>query len=135
MAGLLTKGIKLSYSTSGTSSYTQIPDLMSCPALGGSKEKVDITTLADGAYKYIAGLKTQEDLAFQFLYDNAENGSYRLAKGITGILNWKIEFPDGTAFTFTGECSTAIDAAAVNAALTFTLTIVLNSDITVADPA
>ena len=74
MAGLLTKGIKLSYSTSGTTSYTQIPDLMECPALGGSKEKVDITTLADGAYKYIAGLKTQEDLAFKFLYDNAENG-------------------------------------------------------------
>ena len=69
MAGLLTKGIKLSYSTSGTTSYTQIPDLMECPALGGSREKVDITTLADGAYKYIAGLKTQEDLAFKFLYD------------------------------------------------------------------
>ena len=46
----------------------------------------------------------------------------------------RVELPDGTGFAFSGQVSTKIDSAAVNAALTFTATISLNSDMVVTNP-
>ena len=136
MAGILSKGITLSYKKNTT--YEVIPNLQEVPELGGSAEKVDVTTLADGNYKYINGIKDFGDLAFKFLYDNAgETSNYRICRGLEEagqVVEWKVEFPDGTGFEFSGEASTAIDSAAVNAALTFTLNITLNSDIAVTNP-
>lgn len=136
MAGLLSKGITLSYKKNTT--YEVIPNLQEVPELGGSAEKVDVTTLADGNYKYINGIKDFGDLAFKFLYDNAgETSNYRICRGLEEagqVVEWKVEFPDGTGFEFSGEASTVIDSAAVNAALTFTLNITLNSDIAVTNP-
>ena len=138
MAGLLTKDIKLSYKKDSSSSYVQIHNLQEVPALGGAAEKVDVTTLEDGNYKYINGIKDFGDLAFKFLYDNSGTESnYRVCRGLEEagkVVEWKVEFPDGTAFAFSGECSTSIDEGAVNAAVTFTLNITLNSDITVTNP-
>lgn len=139
MAGLLTKGIKLGYKASSTaSSYTNIPNLQECPELGGAAEKVDVTTLEDGNYKYINGIKDFGDLAFTFLYDNAGSSSnYRICRGLEeagDAVQWEVEFPDGTKFDFAGECSTAISGGAVNAAIQFTLNITLNSDISVVNP-
>ena len=138
MAGILSKGITLSYKAIGTENYTLIPDLQEVPELGGSAEKVDVTTLADGNYKYINGIKDFGDLAFKFLYNNSgETSNYRVCRGLEEdgvVVNWQVEFPDGTTFEFAGEASTAIDSASVNSALTFTLNITLNSDITVTNP-
>lgn len=136
MAGILSKGITLSYKKNEV--YTVIPNLQEVPELGGAAEKVDVTTLADGNYKYINGIKDFGDLAFKFLYDNAgEASNYRICRGLEEagqVVEWKVEFPDGTGFAFSGEPSTTIDSAAVNAALTFTLNITLNSDIAVTNP-
>lgn len=139
MAGILSKGITLSYKGLADEGYTLIPNLQEVPELGGSAEKVDVTTLADGNYKYINGIKDFGDLAFKFLYDNSgAQSNYRICRGLEEdgtVINWQVEFPDGTTFEFAGEASTAIDSASVNAALTFTLNITLNSDITVKNPA
>ena len=139
MAGLLSKGITLSYKGLADEGYTLIPNLQEVPELGGSAEKVDVTTLADGNYKYINGIKDFGDLAFKFLYDNSGTQSnYRICRGLEEdgtVIDWQVEFPDGTTFEFAGEASTAIDSASVNSALTFTLNITLNSDITVKNPA
>ena len=138
---ILTKGIKLSYkATSGAGDYTDLTNLMEIPEIGnGEKEKVDVTTLADANKKYINGVKDFGELAFKFLYDNSgETSNYRVIKGLENgekIINWQVTFPDGTKFAFTGQVSTQIDSAAVNAALTFTATITLNSEITVTNPA
>ena len=136
MAGILSKGITLSYKKD--SSYVIIPNLQECPELGGTAEKVDVTTLADGNYKYINGIKDFGDLAFTFLYDNSgAESNYRICRGLEEagkIVEWKVEFPDGTAFSFSGEASTAINSASVNSALTFALNITLNSDIAVTNP-
>ena len=138
MAGLLTKDIKLSYKKDSSSSYEQIHNLQEVPALGGAAEKVDVTTLEDGNYKYINGIKDFGDLAFKFLYDNSgAESNYRVCRGLEEagkVVDWKVEFPDGTSFAFSGEASTSIDEGAVNAAITFTLNINLNSDIKVTNP-
>lgn len=138
MAGVLSKGIKLGYSRTSGGTYTDIPNLQEVPQLGGAAEKVDVTTLADSNYKYINGIKDFGDLAFTFLYDNEEETSnYRVLRGLEeegAVVYWEITFPDGTKFNFSGEASTEIASAAVNAALQFTLNITLNSDITVVNP-
>ena len=137
MAGILTKGITLSYKKAG-STYTEIANLQECPELGGTAENVEVTTLADGNKKYIKGIKDFGELAFKFLYDNSgAESNYRVVRGLEeagNIVDWKVTFPDNTSFAFSGEVTTAIDSAAVNAALTFTATITLNSDITVTNP-
>ena len=137
MAGLLTKDIKLSYKKDST--YTEIANLQECPELGGTAEKVDVTTLADGNKKYINGIKDFGDLAFKFLYDNSTTTSnYRVVRGLEeagNVVDWKVTFPDNTEFMFSGEVTTAIDSASVNNALTFTATITLNSDIVVTNPS
>lgn len=136
MAGILSKDITLSYKKD--SEYVVIPNLQEVPELGGSAEKVDVTTLADGNYKYINGIKDFGDLAFKFLYDNSgAESNYRICRGLEEageIVEWKVTFPDATEFVFSGEASTAIDSASVNSALTFMLNITLNSDIAVTNP-
>ncbi len=138
MAGILTKGITLSYKKTG-STYTEIANLQECPELGGTAENVEVTTLADGNKKYIKGIKDFGELAFKFLYDNSgAESNYRVVRGLEeagSIVDWKVTFPDNTSFAFSGEVTTAIDSAAVNAALTFTATITLNSDIAVTNPS
>lgn len=138
MAGILTKGIKLSYKKQG-STYEEILNLQECPDLGGTAEKVDVTVLADGNKKYINGIKDYGDLAFKFLYDNSGTTSnYRIVRGLEeagNVVDWKVTFPDNTEFAFSGEVTTSIDGASVNNAITFTATINLNSDITVTNPS
>lgn len=138
MAGILTKGIKLSYKKQG-STYEEILNLQECPDLGGTAEKVDVTVLADGNKKYINGIKDYGDLAFKFLYDNSgATSNYRIVRGLEeagNVVDWKVTFPDTTEFAFSGEVTTSIDGASVNNAITFTATINLNSDITVTNPS
>lgn len=136
MAGLLTKGIKLSYKKQST--YEEILNLQECPDLGGTAEKVDVTVLADGNKKYINGVKDFGDLAFKFLYDNSgATSNYRIVRGLEeagNVVDWKVTFPDNTEFAFSGEVTTSIDGASVNNAITFTANITLNSDIVVTNP-
>ena len=137
MAGILTKGIKLSYKKQGTT-YEEILNLQECPDLGGTAEKVDVTVLADGNKKYINGVKDFGDLAFKFLYDNSgATSNYRIVRGLEeagNVVDWKVTFPDNTEFAFSGEVTTSIDGASVNNAITFTANITLNSDIAVTNP-
>lgn len=139
MAGILSKGITLGYAVGLTDNYTIIENLQSCPNLGGAAEKVDVTTLADGNYKYINGIKDFGDLEFTFLYDNSgETSNYRIVRGLEddgAMVNWEVSFPDGTKFHFSGEVATATQGGDVNTALQFVATITLNSDIVVVHPA
>ena len=134
--GLLTKDIKLSYKKD--SSYEVLDGLMEVPSLGGTPDKVEVTTLADASRRYIKGLKDYGDLAFKFLYQNdTATSNFRILRGLEEsgkIVEWKVEFPDGTAFAFSGECSVAPSDGSVGGYIAFALTISLNSDITVTDP-
>ena len=137
MAGILSKDIKLSSKAGFESQFVELPLLMEVPEMGGTPEKVDVTTLADASKKYIDGIKDYGDLAFKFLYENTEGSAFRTLRGYEDagtVAEYKVELPDGTGFAFSGQVSVKLDSAAVNAALTFTATISLNSDMVVTNP-
>ena len=123
---ILSKGIKLSYSSTGTESYTDLTDLLEIPSLGGSVDKVDVTTLADTSKKYINGIKDYGDLTFKFNYAKAQ---FTTLNGLTGSINFKVTLPDTTTATFSGEPSVSLEGVGVGAAMTYTLNISLDSDI------
>lgn len=135
--GLLSKGITLSYKKSG--SFVELPDLQEIPELGGTVEKVEVTTLSDASKRYINGIKDYGDLAFKFLYDNSSaDSSYRVLTGLEAAgeaVEFQVKLPDETTFTFSGFPSTVLDGAGVNAPITFTLNIALNSEIEIVNPA
>jgi hypothetical protein len=137
--GILSKDTELFYNsgTAQTPVWTQIRDLQEVPDMGAAPEKVEVTTLEDGARRYISGIRDYGDLVFTFLYDNdGATSNYRVLKGLEGAIEtWKVSLPDGTNFKFDGEVAVIIGGAGVNAALTFTANIALNSDITVSNPA
>ena len=134
--GLLTKDITLSYKKN--SSYEVLDGLQEVPSLGGTPDKVEVTTLADASRRYIKGIKDYGDLTFKFLYQNdTATSNFRILRGLEEsgkIVEWKVEFPDGTAFAFSGECSVASSDGSVGGYIAFTLNISLNSDITVTNP-
>lgn len=127
MAGILTKGITLSYSTTGTD-YTVLTNLMEIPEIGnGEKEMIDVTVLTDDVKKSIAGLgDSAQTLAFKFLYVKEQ---FETLMAMTASTKWKVTMPDGVAATFDGTPAVKFDSAAPNAALTYTLSIGVESKI------
>ena len=129
--GLLSKGITLSIDGS------VIPGLQSIPSLGGTPDKVDITTLADAARHYMNGIKDYGDLAFKFLYIPADSTA-SVACNYTTVKAFDddeehacvVTLADNTAFEFDATIVPSLDEAEVNQALTFTVNCGLTSDIT-----
>ena len=127
MAGILTKGITLSYSTTGTD-YTVLTNLMEIPEIGnGEKEMIDVTVLTDDVKKSIAGLgDSAQTLSFKFLYVKEQ---FETLMAMTASTKWKVTMPDGVAATFDGTPAVKFDSATPNAALTYTLSIGVESKI------
>lgn len=123
----ISKGIKLSYK-SGSESFVELTNLQEIPELGGDVEAIEITTLADAAHMYTDGIKNYGDsLAFKFLYEKTQ---FTTLNGLTDSAQWKVELPDGASCTFSGTCSVKLDGVGVNAALTYTLSVKPNSEMT-----
>lgn len=125
---IISKGITLSYKTSGGSSYTTLTDLQEIPELGGDSEAIEITTLDDAAHMYTDGILNYGDsLAFVFLYKKEQ---FTTLQGLEGSIEWKVSLPDNTTCTFSGTSSVKLAGVGVNAALTYTLSIKPNSSMT-----
>ena len=127
MAGILTKGITLGYSTDG-SSFTVLTNLMEIPEIGnGEKEMIDVTVLTDDVKKSIAGLgDSSQTLSFKFLYEKTQ---FETLMRMEASCKWQVTMPDGVTATFDGTPATRFDSAAPNAALTYTLAIGVESKI------
>ena len=131
MAGLLTKGIKLSYAAKGTTEFTELTNLQEIPEIGnGAPEKIEVTVLTDEAKKYIAGLgDSGQDLTFKFLYEKEQ---FQDLLAMAETKTWKVEMPDAVSATFDAFPSVKFDSASPNNAITYTLTLIVESVITFA---
>lgn len=115
----ISKGITLSYSVGDE--YTLLTNLQEIPELGGDKESIEITTLADTAHVYTNGIENYGDnLSFKFLYEQEQ---FETLLGLVGEIQWKVALPNGEACSFGGTSSVKLDSVGVNAALTYTLNI------------
>ena len=126
---VISKGIKLSYKTSTEpSNYTDLTDLQEIPDLGGESEAIEITTLDDAAHKYTDGILNYRDsLAVKFLYKKEQ---FTTLSALEGSVDWKVTLPDTETCSFSGTCSIKLDGVGVNNALTYTLSIKPNSEMT-----
>jgi len=127
------------YFSRNENDFVELEHLMEIPELGGTPEKIDVTTLADQVKKSIPGIKELGDLVFKFLYDNSDvNANYRVLKGMEEsgeAVTFRVTYPDGTSHKFDAIPAVKIDAGTVNGALTFSATMMTQSDIEVVDPA
>ena len=130
MAGILSKGITLSYKV-GEAEFVALTNLQEIPEIGnGAREKIEVTTLADDNKQYIAGLgDSGQELAFKFLHEKAQ---FTAVAAINETAEWEVALPDGIKANFAGTPSIKMDSASANAALTYTLTVMVESDITFA---
>lgn len=136
--GLSTIGIKFGYASAQAGPFTQLPGLQEVPSMLGKPSKVDVTTLADTVKKYVFGVKDLGDLQFKFVYDQA---TFTTIKGLVGSTAYwfQVEFPDdptpgsgnGTRFTFQAYVNIETDSAQIDKALGMTMTLALQSDITI----
>lgn len=132
---VISKDIKLYFSLSGETEFTELFNLQEIPDLGGEVEAIEITTLSDAAHIYTDGLKNYGDsLAFKFLYDK-EQFTLLNNLNVTGDTTssatsprWKVELPDGSLCIFSGGCSVKLDGVGINSAITYTLSIKPNSE-------
>lgn len=129
MSAIRTQKTQLSYKAAGSSEYVVLTDCISLPELGGSKDKIEITTLDSDAHEYMNGLDNYGDsLDFQFLYKDEQ---FRALDKLTGVVEWKIALaePSTLEATFSGECAVRLDAIAGNDKVTYTLGITPSSKI------
>ena len=125
---VISKGIKLSYKAGSESTYTDLTNLQEIPDLGGESEAIEITTLADAAHMYTDGILNYGDsLSFKFLYDKEQ---FTTLNTLSGSIGWKVTLPDSETCSFTGSCSIKLDGVGTNAALTYTLAIKPDSEMT-----
>lgn len=128
-AGLSSIGVKM-YKGSSTSKK-QLPNLLSTPEMGGTPEKIDVTTLEDSVKQYINGVKDYGDLEFSFLYDgDKSDSSFKTLKGSEGTPDtYTLELPDGSSFSWTADVSVRMSGIEVNGALTFIASFAMQSEV------
>ena len=108
--------------------YSVLTNLQEIAEIGNNTpEKIDVTVLSDSAKKSISGLKdTAQDLAFKFLYEKAQ---FNVLAALVGSHEWRVTLPDGTTATFDATPSVKLAGVGVSAALTYTLTLSVESEI------
>ena len=135
---MLVNGTTLGYKTSASAaSYTDLAGLKEVPDMGAEPEMVDNTALTDSIVHNEMGIGDAGDMEYTFRYDNSDNTSaYRRIQAIVGELTWfKQTLKDGTSFTFTAIPSLKLSGGGVNDPQEFTMSLALQSDITIANPS
>ena len=136
---MLANGIQLKYKTGTGSSYTNIPGLKEVPELSNNKEKVENTALTDSVKQYEYGIGDPGDLDFVFRYMNTdEKQAYRTIRALAEnntTVSFQEVFPDGTTFSFDAQVDVKMGGGGVNGVVDWTLSVALQSAISVTDPA
>lgn len=135
LANGATLGVKV---TANASDYTNLPGLKELPEMGVDPEKVENTVLTDSLKQYEMGIGDPGDIEYVFKWDNSGAGtSYRILKGLEtngGTFEFCETLKDGTTTVFSGQVAIKRGGGGVNDAMEFTLSIALQSALTITDP-
>lgn len=131
---MLTNGTKLSFKKKGATAYVESKDLKSLPDIYGDPEMVENSRLNVKYKQFEIGVGEAGDLEFGFAWENSSATSdYRILKAhadARDVMDFKLEFPDGTAFQFDAQISLKITSSGeLNTPVGFTMKCGLQSDI------
>ena len=137
---MLANGATLGYKlAAGATSYTILDGLKEIPEIGIEPEMVDNTTLTDSHKKYEAGIGDLPNMTYKFKYDNISNTSaYRLLKACEAAgsaYDFEETLADGTKIRYSAQVTVKLGGGGVNAAVEFEVTMYVQSDLTITDPA
>ena len=135
-----TEGTYLELKAHSESTYKSAYGLFETPDMLGNKEKIDVTNLSDHHKRSIDGIADYGSLQFGF-YDtkNDEDSSTEIRKTYSALRAWDIAktlvdfrlvYPDGTGFEWSGTVSVSRDAATVNSAMKFKMYASLETELT-----
>ena len=137
---MLANGATLEYKEKGASGdYTKLLGLKEIPEVGMEAEKVENTCLEDKVKKYEMGIGDSGDMTYKFKYDNTTKDSpyrkMRAAQEAGKVLSFKETLKDGTTTEYDAQVSVKRTGGGVNGVIEFNLTMALQSDLTITDPA
>lgn len=125
---------------SGDPVYKKLFGLFTVPEMGGAPDMIDVTNLEDSIRRSIPGIGNVESMDFEFYATEDETDTSSQIRDTWNILRgyqtagtdlmWKLEYPDGEGFTWTGKCTVRRQAVSVNSAIKFTLTVGIGADFT-----
>ena len=126
--GFSTMGIDVKVGESALNYVTDIGDI------GAAPSELDATCMKDSMKKTVPGV--QDTKAFEVT--SAADSDYRVLKKVQDAgkpVNIEVAFPDGTKFAAAGYVSVMVSGAKVDELVSAKLTVNLQSDWTVTDPA
>lgn len=133
---MLVNGTTLSYSTSSGGTYTDLGGLKEVPDIGADPEMVDNTALTDSIIHNELGIGDPGDMEYTFRFENKTTSAYRKLKALNGALTYfKHKLKDNTTYSFSAYPNLKVSGGGVNDPQEFVLSLALQSDITVTDPA
>lgn len=122
----------------GAGAYAELVGVLEIPEMLGKVEKIEKTTLKDTNKTYLRGLKDPGDLQFKFNFDNSgASTNFRVLKGYDTagtLVTFKVTYQDGTYIEFDAYVSVNVDSVKPNDKVTFTTTLMVNSDFDVTNP-
>lgn len=140
----INKDVFLSYKESGGSAYTELYGLSTYPDMGSQPEAKEVSNMRDKNKRYINGLQDTGMLKFDFYYNSGatpsaaegvETGAFKKLKSLDGkMLDWKLTFPDGSSYSWSGKPTSYITGGSVGDPIKFSLTTSVESDIEYAEP-
>lgn len=131
--GFSTIGLDVKVGNTSLNYVTDIGDI------GAAPSELDATCMKDTMKKTVPGVQDTKAFEVTFLFDNsAADSDYRVLKKLQDageVVSVEVKFPDGTAFQTTGYVSVMVSGAKVDELVSAKLTVSLQSDWTVTDPA
>lgn len=122
------------------STYAKLIDIVDYPDLESPPEGLDITTLSDGSYRQIPGIKPVDVYAFTCNYDSATYATIKAMEGTLydfgvwfgGTVAGGVATPTGSEgkFNFQGYVVITVNGGGVNEVSRMTVSIYRTSEIT-----
>lgn len=131
----ITLDTHLDFSTDGLS-FKELYGLNGYPDMGAEPEKTDVSNMRDKIKRSIDGLQDVGSLAFDFYYNaetSADSGNiikkaFSALKEQEGkLLHWRLVYPDGSGYTWTGKPTVYMKAGGVGDPMQFSLSTSLES--------
>lgn len=137
---MLANGATLGYKKKGArGNYKILTGIKEIPELGDDPEKVENTGLADRNKQYEYGIGDAGELTYKFKYENtSEESPYRVmrkAAAAKEVLSFCETLPDGTKYEYDAQVAVKRTGGGVNGVIEFNLSMALQSEIVVTDPA